>query len=328
MKRLPPYIKKVMDNLPTIGRQDVMTFSIFVVVSFIFWVVQSSYEKSDMDYDVALHIENMPAGAVFTTHIPDKLTVTLYDNNIHLANYATKSSLRHLTVDFNRYADVAGNFRISGAELASLIQNELSSTTQITAMYPSLIDARYALTKGKKVPIRLKAKLFTRGNYKDFPARLTPDSVLIHAPSAILDTMTFIETEAIDYRDLTDTLRCKVALNQGLGIKATPDTVSLLVPVMQYVNKTFHKVPIQVKGVPRGKKLILFPRQADVECLANFAHYNYYTNADIRLIVLYDSLRVNPKRQYLPVKFETSLTEADIYNIKLSTPKVEYSLEE
>ena len=325
--RLPKSIKKVIRFLPTIGRQDVMTFSVFVVVSFIFWMVQSGYEKSDSTYYVKLHIENMPTGAVFTTHIPASLKVTLYDNNVHLVNYGGKKGFNSLTVDFNRYADVAGNFRISGAELTSLLMNELSSSTQITAISPALIDARYALTDGKKVPVHLNGSFYTRGNYKNFAPQLYPDSVLVHAPNSILDTLTRIESNTILYSDLKDTLRCKIGLNLGLGVKATPDSIQLVVPVMQYVNKTFQQIPIQVTGLPANKRLILFPRQVSLQCLANFSHYNQYTAEQFKVTVAYDSLLANPNRKFLPLSVQTTLDEYEVYNLKLSQSEVEFSLE-
>lgn len=326
--RLPKSIQRVIDTLPTISRRDVMTFSIFVVVSFVFWIARSAYEQSDSTYEVEFRIENTPAGAVFTTHIPSTLKVTLYDNNIHLMNYGKSSSFRRLTVDFNRYADVAGNFRISGAELQSLLLNELSSTTQITAISPALIDARYALTEGKKVPVRLQAKLSTQGDYKDFPAELTPDSVLIHAPSSILDTLCQINTEWLEAKQLKDTLCCKVAMQLGVGVKSTPDSIQVLIPVMQYVSKVFPDVAIKVKGIPEDKRLILFPRQVELKCLANFSHYDRFTADDFTLSVSYDSLKNNPSRQFLPIDIYTPLSSAEVYNIQLSVDQVEFSIEE
>lgn len=325
---LPHFIQKVINTLSTINRRDVVTFSIFVAVSFVFWTVRSAYEQSDSTYEVTLNIEEMPVGAVFTTHIPSTLKVTLYDNNIHLIQYGKNSKFRQLTVDFNRYADAAGNFRISGAELQSLLLNELSSTTQITAISPALIDARYALTEGKKVPVRLRADISTLDNHKDFDPILEPESVLVHAPSYILDTLTCITTQWVKAHNISDTLFSRVSLNMGVGVKATPDSISLTIPVMQYVSKTIQNVKIRVNGLPAGKKLILFPRQVDLHCLANFSHYNRFSSEDFILSVSYDSLLYKPERQFLPISVYTPLSSSEVYNIQLSINEVEFSLEE
>jgi len=322
-------IKKAITNLPTnISRQDVMTFSIFVVVSTLFWLARSAYEQRDSTYEVSFQIENMPAGAVFTTHVPSTLKVTLYDNNIHLSDYGKHSSFRSLTVDFERYADAAGNFRISGAELESLLKNELSSTTQITAVTPALIDARFAVTEGKKVPVRLLTRLTAIEDYKDFPAEITPDSVLVHAPNYILDTLRSVWSEMLVADNLSDSLHCFVHLDLGLGVKADPDSIDVLIPVMQYVSKTFPHINIQVKDLPAGKHLILFPRQVQLSCLANFRHYNLFSDDNFTLSVSYDSLKANPNRQFLPIDIYTPLSSYEVYNIQLSHTEVEFTLEE
>lgn len=326
--RFPKPIQKVIDTLSTIDRRDVVTFSVFLAVSFVFWTVRSASEQDDQTHEVTLCIEDMPAGAVFTTHIPSTLKVTLYDDHWHLRQYGKNSSFRQLNVDFNRYADAAGNFRISGAELQSLLMNELSSTTQITAISPALIDARFALTKGKKVPIRLVADITTLDNHKNFDAELKPDSVLVHAPNYILDTLTHIDTRKLKAYNLADSFQTYVELNLGVGVKATPDSIYVVIPVNQYVSKTIRNIPIRIKKLPAGKKLVLFPRQVDLMCLANFNHYNRFTSEDFVVSVSYDSLLYKPDRQFLPLSVSTPLSDAEVYNIQLSTYEVEFSLEE
>ncbi len=328
MKWLPYRIRKIVSTLPSISRRDVLTFSVFLLVSIFFWLAKSAYEQSDSSYEVTLHIENQPAGAVFTTHVPTTLKVTLYDYNIHLLRYGQDSQFRTLTVDFNRYADVAGNFRISGAELQSLLLNELSSTTQITAIYPALIDARYALTEGKKVPVKLLLDITTRGNFKDFVPELSVDSVLVHAPSYILDTLKSVSTQRIEASLLTDTLVTRVAIQLGMGVKATPDSIDVTIPVVQFVEKIFENIDITTTGLPSGKRLILFPRQARLRCLVSFNHYNQISANDFQLSVPYDSLRQHPDLQRLPIQLYTPLSSSIAYGIEFEPKEVEFSIEE
>ncbi|MBQ0056958.1 MAG: hypothetical protein KBT20_04800 [Bacteroidales bacterium] len=326
--RVPDYIRKVFDTLPNINRRDVVTFLVCLLVSAFFWVAQSAYLKSDKTITVALRIEGQPEDAVFTTHVPSQLKVTLYDNNIHLLKYSSKSSgVRLLTVDFGRYADVAGNFRISGAELQSLLLNELSSTTQITAISPALIDARYALTKGKKVPVALQSNITMHGNFRDFTPSITPDSVLIHAPNFILDTLSCVYTEPLMAMDLQDTLTSRVPLVLNVGVRATPDSVDVLVPVNQYVEKRFESVPIRVNGLPSDVQMVLFPHTVSMTCLANFRNYNKFTADDFVFSVSYDDVRADQSRQYLPVSFQTLLSDMEVYGVRFEPHEVEFSIE-
>ena len=59
---------------------------------------------------------------------------------------------------------------------------------------------------------------------------------------------------------------------------------------IQYVEKIFPETDITASGVPSGKRLVLFPRKAQVRCLVNFTRYNRISADDIRLSVSVDSL--------------------------------------
>lgn len=143
-EKISSWLKKVTSILPFLNRRDTVTFFVFVIIAAFFWAVQTAHQQHDSHFEVELIIENQPADVVFTTPPPETLTITLYDNNLQLFNYQYKDVT--LKVDFDHYADVMGNFRISGAELQSLLLNNLSSTTKITAISPAYIDAHFAYT--------------------------------------------------------------------------------------------------------------------------------------------------------------------------------------
>ena len=322
-------IKSIRDTLlRKVSQRDVRIFAVCLVLASFFWYERTSTEQSDATLHVDFEIENLPAGTVFTSAIPTSLEVTLYDSNEKLQTYKGKSDRLRLTVDFRRYSDIMGNFQISGAELQSLLLNHLESTTQVTAIQPASISATFTETDGRRVPVRLHTQLTVRDNYKDFPPELLTDSVLVHAPHFILDTLRCIDTHLLRADNLDDTLRATVALNLHLGIKATPDSVRVVIPVMQYVSKTFDNVIIQVKDLPAGKRLILFPRQVSLKCLANFGHYQQFSADDFIVSVSYDSLRNCPWRATLPLQVYTPLSSYEVSDIRLSADEVEFTLEE
>jgi len=327
MKGTPQWIKNVIDTLSGIHRQDAMTFLVFVVLSAAFWFATTAYQKSDATFTVKLNIEGQPASAVFTTRVPNELKVTLYDTNSRLFRYSYNKEIKSLTVDFSRYADVAGNFRISGAELQSLLLNNLMSMTQITAISPALVDARYAMTGGKKVPVQIAGTYTCAGNYSDFKPMILPDSVTIHAPSYILDTLSCIRTEPLSYYGLKDTLHIRKAIDLAVGVKSTPDSVNIIIPVVQYVEKRISHVPINAINLPYGKGLTLFPRECEVKMLVSFDHYTRISPSDFLLTVDYKKIR-NDKQQFLPVTVSCKLDPSIVQGITINPVQVEYSIDE
>lgn len=325
--KTPKWIKYVIGTLSIIHRRDAVTFFVFLCIATAFWFMATAYQKSDTTITVRLNIEGQPASDVFTTHVPTELKVTIYDTNSKLFQYSYNKSIKTLTVDFSRYADVSGNFRISGAELQSLLLNNLKSTTQITAISPSLIDARYAITGiGKKVPVRIRGVFTTAGNYRDFPPQITPDSVYIHAPSYILDTLSCVYTSAISEYGRRDSLFARKAIDLAVGVKSTPDSVNVVIPVVQYVEKRISHVPVTVTNLPEGKQLVLFPRESEVNMLASFEHYNRIAPSDFSLTVCYDSIH-SSHQQYLPIQVSCRLDSTIVNTIRINPDKVEYTID-
>lgn len=304
-----------------------MTFSVFLIISTLFWFAATAYQKSDTTISVKLVIEGQPASAVFTTHVPSELKVTLYDTNSKLFRYSYNKEIKELTVDFMRYADVAGNFRISGAELQSLMLNNLKSTTQITAISPALVDARYAMTGGRKVPVRINGVITSADNYRDYKPVIVPDSVIVHAPSYILDTLKFVYTTPFYKYGLKDTLRVHQAIELAVGVKSTPDTVHITVPVVQYVEKKLDNIKVRPTDLPNGKKMTVFPREVSLTMLASFNQYSQIAPSDFDVTVSYDSIHSH-QQQFLPIHITCKFDSTVIQRLQVMPERVEYSIDE
>lgn len=319
--------KKVSDIIPIKSRNDAGAFGVCLLLSAFLWFGVTGKLDNDATVTVELQIVGQPPSAVFTTHLPEELKVTLHDTNWQLFFSNPKSRLKTLSVDFDRYADAGGYFRISGAELQSLLQNQLDPGTKITTITPSLVDARFAMTNGKMLPVRIAGLHTIAPNHMGYTPVLKPDSVLVHAPNYILDTLKCIYTEPLAVYGLKDTLRTKLGLHLKVGTKVTPDSVSLEIPVVQYVEKRFDNMPIKTVNLPHGKRLALFPRQASVRMMANFSQYKQITADMFVLSVSYDSIH-SANQQFLPITLSTTLDSTSIRLVQLIPDHVEYTIEQ
>lgn len=324
----PTIIRIVNILIGRTNRREVLTFLLFVLVSFIFWMVQTAREETVAEYYVDLRIEDQPQDMVFTTHIPDQLRVAVEDNNLNLLNYATGNRLRTLIVDFERYADATGNFRISAAELQSLLSEELEANTRIVAVSPSLIDARFAQTEGRKFPIRVTGQYSAADNYRMRPLEVYPDSVIINAPTSVLDTLKYVPTVMSQHAEMRDSLLETLGLELSVGVKATPSRVNVLVPVAQYVEKVFDRIEVKVRDVPRDKRLVIFPYCVRLTCLVDFTSYRDVTEKDFLVSVSYDSIATMKSPDRLPINVSYLGPKDVTTNISISTSQAEYVVEQ
>ena len=308
-----------------INRREVLTFLMFLLISAFFWAIKSASEENDVSYDVQLVIKNVPSDIVFTSQVPKQVKVSIKDKNINLLSYSHED-IDSIFVDFNIYNDAFGNFRISGAELQALLINELYPSTQITSVVPSLIEAKFAVTEGKMVPVVFNSEFTTASNYRSHSPVLIPDSVIVHAPNNILDTITMVQTERYVAYNLTDTLEIILPLNLEVGVKSTPDKINILVPISQYVEKVFQNVTINVVDVPANKTLSIFPNKAKLSCLVDLDYFTQIPEEDFYLSVSYNSI-TSDKMQRIPVDVISYTNNNIVSNIKLQTPEVEYIIE-
>lgn len=304
-----------------------MTFLVFLCISACFWVLQTVYEETDGNFEVQFVIREMPGNAVFTTAIPSSLKVTVHDKSIALLRYYYKHNLETLEVDFSRYADEAGNFRISGAELKALLQSNIEGTTQIGSVSPALIDARFALTQGRRIPVRYDGEYSAQLQSRCSPARLTPDSVTVYAPETILDTLQTLYTVPRNYLDLASSVNEMLPLQLPIGVKAEPDKIHLEIDVEEYVEKTFQHVEILPIDVPDSLRLRLFPSSVQVSCNVNVSQYKQLKKENFVLTVSYNDLTCGNRIQNrLPVVIGSSPRTAT--HITLRPDSVEYIIEE
>ena len=323
----PTLIRIVNILIGRTNRREVLTFLLFVLLSAFFWIVQTAREDNVSEYLVDFIIEDQPQDMVFTTHVPTQLRVSIEDNNMNLLRYAYDSRLRKLVVNFDRYADATGNFRISAAELESLIRTELNGSTRITSVNPTLIDARYAQTEGRKFPVRISGTVEPAPNYRMRPAVIEPDSVIINAPSAVLDTLTFVYTESISDLCLRDTLQLSFPLDLPLGVKSTPSEVAVTIPVSEYVERVFEGQRIRAINVPKGRQLTLFPYVARINCLVDCHAYWSLHESDFEVTVDYDSITSDTLR-YLPIQVVYHGSDKDVTNVTTSPTRVEFLVED
>ncbi len=324
--RQSTFLRKVNIFIGRTSRKEVLTFLLFVLVSGFFWIVLSSREETASEFQVDLIIEGQPQGMVFTTRMPDALKVTITDTNARLLNYSVNDRLTSLTVDFERYADAIGNFRISAAELQSLLRERLFSSTQITAVSPSLIDARFALTEGRKYPVVVSGIYFPADNYRLRAMIVEPDSVIVNAPNAVLDTLNCVYTIASAHYDLRDTLTETLPLDLQIGVKATPASVKVTAPVAQYVEKVFDNMVVNTSQLPKNKRMLIFPYSVRLTCLVDFHHYSQLTAEDFEISVSYDSISTSDGR-HLPILIKYKDDPTLVTNIQTYPQKVEYILE-
>ena len=245
-----------------------------------------------------LDLKNVPDNAVLTSELPPEIKVRLKDRGMVLLNYWV-NSVSAIPIDFEEYEDQGNQVVVSQSALKQKIKNALSQSTELVSIYPDTLSYIYATGDGKKVPVRLKGKITVDPRYYIADVVYQPDSVMVYAPSEILDTISAAYTSSVVFEQVKDTTTKKVLLQKQKGVKFVPDFSEIRLLADVYSEKTL-EVPVRGINFPANKVLRTFPSKVNVTFQVGLSHFRTVNPDDFFIAVSYEELIRGNKSKCTP----------------------------
>ena len=304
---------------------DLLVFLVFFVVVFFYWYLVSMGEEHETKFNFDIVLKHLPSDVIVTEVPTEKLTLVVRDKGERILSYRTRRTFRQLAVDCRNYRAVNGHVIITGPALEELLGGILSSSAQIQSVVPDTIQYYVSPAAGRRLPIRLTGSISADASHVIGSQRLSPDSITVHAPHNVLDTMNCVYTEPVALVGLTDSVTTDVALMlPQRGMLYEPETARLSVQVTPFVEKSF-ELPVKGWLLPRdGVMVKTFPSKASVRFQVSLEQFYDITPEQFMLAVDYTELGANDggkARLHLIEKPD------DIRSITISPAEVDYVIE-
>jgi YbbR domain-containing protein len=132
-----------------------------------------------------------------------------------------------------------------------------------------------------------------------------------------IEHIDYILTDSICITELREEVQLNVTLQTPAQVRVSPKTVQVTWKAEPFTEKSF-VLPIEVLGVPDGKRVRLFPQQANVTVRVGISHFAHVQEADIKAVCHYPSQPCHA----LPIELKTD--NPYISNIRISPSSVEY----
>lgn len=152
-EKLKSQAKVVMDEVR--GR-NVGTFLVFLLVSFLFWVLMALNDDIQRDFVVPVKLENVPSDVTLLTSEPTSLNLTIKDKGSSLIRYALGSN-PILTFNFNDIA-VGNNRIVITRQKANNAIRGVFGQAQVMALNPDSISVPYTRRPPRTVKVRLNTE--------------------------------------------------------------------------------------------------------------------------------------------------------------------------
>ena len=291
-------IKNIRSFLLSATSKEFLIFLFFVFIASVFWLFQVLNDNYEGQISMKLDLKNVPDNAVLTSELPSEIKVRLKDRGMLLLNYWV-NSVSAIPIDFEEYEDQGNQVVVSQSALKQKIKNVLSQSTELVSIYPDTLSYIYATGDGKKVPVRLKGKITVDPRYYIADVVYQPDSVMVYAPSEILDTISAAYTSSVVFEQVKDTTTQKVLLQKQKGVKFVPDFSEIRLLADVYSEKTL-EVPVRGINFPANKVLRTFPSKVNVTFQVGLSHFRTVNPDDFFIAVSYEELIRGNKSKCTP----------------------------
>ncbi|MBQ8520569.1 MAG: YbbR-like domain-containing protein [Bacteroides sp.] len=288
-RRYSETIRRISDFLLSDRSREFLIFLFFVFVSFSFWLLQVLDETYETELSIPVRMKNVPENVVMTSELPREMRVGVQDRGTVLVNYMLGQTFYPVTLDFSEYAGKGNQVRIHSSELMKRISAQLNTSTKVLTVKPDILEFIYTQGKGKMVPVKVQGEVRTARQYYVSGITCSPDSVMVYAPRAILDTLTGAYTRPLEVEEVSDTLRRRLDIVPVKGARFTPAYSDIAVMVDIYAEKTV-EVPVRGVGFPADKVLRTFPSKVKLTFQVGLSHFKEITADDFVVEVSYNEL--------------------------------------
>ncbi len=268
--------------------KEVRIFLVFFVLSFLFWWLQSLQEVRELEVRVPVVFTEITPEITITSNLPEYITVTLSDKGTNLYHY-----LRHRkdltitinTLDYLRNQDVG---EVTFSAMESLLRNKILASTQINSINPEHIRLYFAKNTSVQIPVRLRYSLSFAPQHQLAKApSINPSVVKVFAPSGILKSLKYLDTEVLIEKSLDDTTSVWVALKPVNGVRFAQQKVKATFCVEEFTEQSL-EVPVQGVHFPKGSIMLTFPSFVKLSYFVGLSAYKHTKSTDFKAVVDYN----------------------------------------
>ncbi len=317
--------KKIKTFLFSHSMREVLVFSVFFLIAFFFRWLQLLDDKYLHEIKIPIEIVGLPENATIVSELPAELILQVEDRGMNLLGNSEEYEAP-LSLDIKQLSNTEDFATVTfrAAELLKMLNSRFEATTKLVSIKPDSINVSYVLGKGKKVPVKCTGTISAHPQYYLSDVLTYPDSVMVYAIPAVLDTLSAAYTYPVLLQHISENEEREIELRPIPFVKYTPSKVKLEARVDMYSEKTL-SIPIVGVNFPSGKLLRTFPNKVDVTFQVGLHAFRNITAEDFFISVSYEQLLGTHDD-----KIALSIKKAPkgVRHVRISPAIVEYLIEE
>lgn len=305
--------------------KELLIFVFFIALSGIFWLSMTLNETYEQEFSIPVTVVGVPKNVVLTSEETDTIRMTIRDKGITLAAYMYGDMLKNVKINFKPYAHNNGTGIVTTSELQKIVYQHLVSSSKIISTKPDKLEFFYNYGANKRVPVRWTGRVIPEDLYFISRVKYYPDSVDVYASQALLDSISVVYSENLNYVNFRDTLVVNANLEKIKGVKMVPDHIKMEFFTDVLTEEKLDGIPVEGINMPPGKILRTFPMKVTVSFVTGVSVYRSLKPEDFTIVADYDEIAANPSEK---CRIYIKKYPPGISRVHLNINEVDYLIEE
>ncbi|MFO8002494.1 MAG: CdaR family protein [Marinilabilia sp.] len=320
-------MKKWFDRLRQ--NRDLIVFLVFLVIATGFWFLNALRKEYTTTLSYPVRFVNVPDERMLPEDVQKKIDLEVRAVGFVILRYQLSNAFLPLNFDVSDMQSATinnteGVYALTGEEQDRIV-GQLSQGMELVEISPDTLFVPLIEHTSVRLPVRAKTDLgFAKQHLQAGPVILDPDSVEVSGPSQIIDTMSHINTRALVFEELRDTVSTMVSLDVPDRIETSENKVSATIPVESFTELNM-RVPLKVAGLPDSLRIKTFPSEIQVSFRVGISKYEAVDESQFRAVVDVDPVLDDDRPDRLKVRLDKVPEEVE--SVSFSPIFVEYLLE-
>ena len=307
-------------------KNNATTYGICLLAA-ILWFLNALNKEYATEVAYPVKYGDIPKGKVLISEMPREIVLEIKAHGFALLRH--KLSTSFLPVVLNVHSELLQKDdvmekEVNMAEIKERVSAQFHSDIQILRVKPESIHLKFARLASKKVPVVHHARYSLRSQYiLEEGITVTPDSVLVEGPAAIVDTLRAAHLLPQTLNDLHKSVARDVPLANIPGARPLVEDARVSIKVERSTEGK-RNLPVSARSLPPNSSIRVFPATVEVTYHVGLSRYDQVRDSDFLLTV--DYLQASRSSGALEVKVEKA--PAFISNLIISPERVEFLVEQ
>lgn len=324
------WLRRILEKGAGGINRDMVVFAFFLLLSFIFWYLNSLGKSIESDLKYPVRYINLPKERVLSEDLPSRLELYLKGPGYSILKLKLSGSRAPLILDIStiNYRRVPGSNTLSyyflSTGLIPKLKNQLRTECEIVSIRPDTLFFTFDRIIAKAVPVIPDVEILTEKQYSvKGKIQVDPDSVILTGPKHIIDTVESIQTRFKKLTGVDETITRSLMLKTSKEYSSSVKKVTLTIPVEQFTEAEIH-VPVKIINSPDSIDVKIFPDEVTVRCQVAVSDYSQFKERPFEVVLDLKKANLSSGDK---IPLEISNVPPFVNSLRVTPSKVDFLIE-